>query len=89
MLALKAREDLNTVRVEIQFWTTFSATKGGFCGAELALTTLALGQDALNNSLLCQPKRNGDCYPSAVTSLPGASCSAMGAQCASACDTSA
>lgn len=44
LLALKAREDFNTKKVEIHFWETFSASKGGFHGTELALVTLVLGQ---------------------------------------------
>lgn len=44
LLPLKAREIFNTERVEIHFWKTFSASKGGFCGAELALAVLVLGQ---------------------------------------------
>ena len=44
LLALKAREDFSTKRVEIHFWKTFSTSKGGFRGAELALAMLVLGQ---------------------------------------------
>lgn len=44
LLALKAREDFNPKRVKIPFWKTFSASKGGFRGAELALAALALAE---------------------------------------------
>lgn len=46
LFPLKAREDFNTKRVEIHFWTTLPASKGEFNGAELALVLLVSGQHA-------------------------------------------
>lgn len=49
LFGLKTRQDFNTKRMEILFWTTLSASKGEFHGAELALAMLVPGQHAIGH----------------------------------------